>query len=157
MLNHEMTLKSLKNTLHIPKKQGGATFISWMIVAGFGLLIASAVIKVAPYYVQDYNVQKFMRNIASEPNAKKMNKRQVFSKVEKHLNINNLYGLEEAYYGSRDKSKKIKNPFTLKKLKKGKNRQQLSVHYQVPVKWIGNLSFLIDFKHSVIMGEVNNK
>ena len=154
-------MQALNKTSNMPminlKKQGGATFITWMIVAGFAILIASAVIKVAPYYIQDYNVQKFMNNIASEPNAKKMSKRQIFRKVEKHLDINNLYGLENAYYASRGKGNKKSNPFSLKKLKRGNNRQQLSVHYQVPVKWIGNLSFLIDFKHSVVMGEVNKK
>jgi hypothetical protein len=140
-----------------PKKQGGATFITWMIVAGFAVLVASAIVKVAPYYVEHYNVQKFMKVLASERNAKTMNKRQVFAKVEKYLNINSLYGLEQAYYDSRDRSKHVDNPFTLKKMKKGKNRQMLSVHYKVPVKWIGNLSFLIDFKHSVVMGEPNFK
>ncbi len=135
------------------RKQRGATFITWMIVAGFGIMLASAVVKVAPYYVQHHNVQKFMDTIAAEPNAKKLNKRQIFSKVEKHLTINSLYGLETAYYGSRGKKAKFDNPFTFKRLKKGNNRNQLSVKYQVPVKWIGNLSFLIDFKHAVVMGE----
>lgn len=130
-------------------KQRGATFVTWLIVAGFGLMVASAVIKVAPYYVEHYNVQKFMNTIAAEPNARKMGKRQIFSKVEKHLDINSLYGLEKAYYAGKGKSS---NPFTFKKTKKGGNK--LSVKYQVPVKWIGNLSFLIDFKHSVVMGEV---
>lgn len=143
------------NTIKLnSKKQSGATFISWLIVAGFAIMIASAVIKVAPYYLEHYNVQKFMNSIAAEPNANKFGKRQVFAKVEKHLNINNLYGLEKAFYASRGKTKAA-NPFALKKLKKGKNRQELSVKYQVPVKWIGNLSFLIDFKHSVVMGEVS--
>jgi len=132
-------------------KQRGATFVTWLIVAGFGLLVASAVIKVAPYYVEDYNVQKFMETIAAEPNAEKMGKRQIFSKVEKHLNVNSLYGLEKAYYASKGKSK-ASNPFTFKKTKKGDNK--LSVKYQVPVKWIGNLSFLVDFSHSVVMGKV---
>jgi len=139
------------------KKQRGATFITWMIVAGFVVLVASAFIKVAPYYVEHYNVQKFMDTIASQPNAKKLNKRQIFTKVEKHLDINNLYGLEKAFYASKGNKAKADNPFTLKKLKKGKNRQQLSVNYQVPVKWIGNLSFLVDFKHAVVMGEANKK
>lgn len=135
------------------QKQRGATLISWMIVAGFGIMVASAVIKVSPYYVEHYNVQKFMDNIASEPNANKMNKRQIFSKVEKHLTVNSLYGLEQAFYDSKKHNSRINNPFTFKKMKKGKNRHKLSVKYQVPVKWIGNLSFLVDFKHSVIMGE----
>lgn len=136
-------------------KQKGATLISWLIVAGFAVMMASAVIKVAPYYVEHYNVQKMMDNIASEPNAKKMNKRQIFSKVEKHLTINSLYGLEKAFYDSQSRGSKVDNPFSFKKLKKGKNRHKLSVKYQVPVKWIGNLSFLVNFKHSVIMGETN--
>lgn len=148
MRKNKLTLNS--------EKQRGATLISWLIVAGFGIMFASAVIKVAPYYLEHTNVQKFMDTIASGPNANKLSKRQIYSKVEKHLDINNLYGLEQAYYKSRGKSK-AENPFALKRLKKGNNRQELSVKYQVPIKWVGNLSFLIDFKHAVVMGEVNKK
>ena len=139
------------------KKQAGATLVSWMIVAGLGILAASAVVKVAPYYVEFNSVKGLMKNIASEPGIKNADKRQINSKIEKYLNLNNLRSLEESYYGSRAQNPKTKNPFKVTKLKKGEKRQKLTVEYPVKTNWIGNLSFLIDFKHSVVLGEPDNK
>ena len=139
------------------KKQRGATLVSWLLVAGLGVLAASAVVKVAPYYVEFNSVKSLMKNIASEPGIKKADKRQINRKIERYLTLNSLRSLEDSYYASRDKNSKAKNPFKVTKLKKGNNRKKLSVEYPVKSNWIGNLSFLIDFKHSVVLGEPDNK
>jgi hypothetical protein len=138
------------------RKERGATLITWLIVAGFGILTASAVIKVAPYYVEFHGVKNLMKGIASESGIKTANMRQVNARIERYLNVNSLYALEHAYYNSRPGTpakSKTKNPFKLKLLKKGKNRRALTVRYSVPQPWIGNLSFLVKFQHSVILGE----
>ena len=137
------------------RKQAGATLVSWLIVASLGVTAASAVVKVAPYYVEFNNVKGMMRTIASTQGIKKANMRQINQKIEKHLTVNSLYALEDAYYSSRPNTpKKIrtKNPFTLKKDKKS-SRRILTVAYDVPQSWIGNLFFLIKFKHAVVLGE----
>lgn len=136
------------------KKQRGATLISWLMVAGFGVLIASAVVKVVPFYVEFNNVKGLMKDIASEPGMKKANMRMVNKKVEKHMTVNSLYALEYAYYNSKPNTKpslRTKNPFSLKRLKKA-NKRILTVQYDVPQPWIANLSFLISFKHAVVLG-----
>jgi len=138
------------------KKQAGATMVAWMIGAGFGILIASAVIKVAPVYMEFSGVKGMMKTIASEPGIKNADKRQVNKKIAKFLNLNNLRTLEDSFYGSRDKKSGKKNPFKLTKLKKGNKRQKLTVEYPVVTSWFSNLSFLMDFKHSVILGEPEN-
>lgn len=138
------------------KKQVGATLVAWMIGAGFGILAASAVVKVAPYYMEFNTVKSLMKNIASEPGIKNADKRQINKKIENYLSLNNLRSLETSYYSSRKKGSGNKNPFKVTKLKKGNKRQKLSVEYPVTTNWVGNLSFLIDFKHSVILGEPDN-
>lgn len=141
------------------RKQRGATLASWLIVAGLAVLIASAVVKVVPYYVEFSNVKGLMKDIAAEPSMKKANMRMVNSKIEKHLNINSLYALEYAYYNSKPgvaPEMKTKKPFTLKRLK-GANKRILTVEYDVPQPWIGNLSFLINFKHAVVLGFPDEK
>ncbi len=138
------------------RKQRGATLVSWLIVAGLGVMAASAVVKVAPYYVEFNNVKGMMKVIAGSPGIKNANMRQINSKVEKHLNVNQLYALENAYYNSKPgipAKTKTTNPFSLKKQRKGKNKRVLTVQYDVPQSWIGNLFFLIKFKHSVLLGE----
>lgn len=138
------------------KKQLGASMVTWMIGAGLGILAASAVIKVAPFYVEFNSVKGLMKNIASEPGIKNADKRVVNRKIEKYLNLNNLRSLEDSFYASRTKGSGKKNPFKLTKLKKGNNRKKLTVEYPVVSNWVGNLSFLIDFKHSVVLGEPDN-
>ncbi len=134
------------------RKQRGATMVSWLVVAGLGIVAASAVVKVAPYYMEFHNVKKMMTSIASETGIKTANMRQINTKIEKQLNVNGLRALEETYYASRHPGSKVKKPFVIKRLKKGNNKRMLKVTYDVPQPWIGNLSFLINFKHAVILG-----
>jgi len=142
------------------RKQRGATLVSWLIVAGFGILTASAVVKVAPYYIEFNTVKGFMKRIAAEPGIKKASTRQINMKIEKHLQVNNLRGLEASYYSSgrydQSKGKKKEKPFKIYRLKKGNNRK-LTVVYEVPQPWVANLSFLIDFRHAVVLGEPEMK
>ena len=138
------------------RKQRGATFISWLIVAGLGILIASAVVKVVPFYIEFNTVKGFMKNIASEPGIKRASPTQIRIKIEKHLQVNNLRGLEASFYSSgtydQTKGKTKKKPFKIVRMKKQKLRK-LTVEYAVPQPWIANLSFLIDFRHAVVLGE----
>jgi len=138
------------------KKQQGATFITWLLVAGFMILVASAVVKVAPYYIEFNSVKSMMKEIAGESGIKNANKHQINSKVAKYLNVNNLRGLEKAFYARNAKDGKSKNPFTIVRLKKGNNRKKLMVKYPVETAWISNLSFLIKFQYEVVLGEPDN-
>jgi len=137
------------------RRQSGATLVSWLIAAGFGIMLASAAVKVVPYYIEFSNVKEMMKVIASSTGAKKANLRQINTKIEKHLSVNGLAALEDAYYKSRPGTPanvKTKNPFTLKKDRKS-GRRILTVAYDVPQSWIGNLFFLMKFKHAVVLGE----
>ena len=141
--------------MKIKKKQQGATMITWLIVAAFFGLTASAVVKVAPYYIEFNSVKSMMKNIAGTANIEKANMRIINTKIEKHLTVNSLYALEKLYYASKNRSTptKTKRPFVITRIKKTKNKRKLTVNYDVPVPWIGNLSFLVKFKHSVMLGE----
>ncbi|MEE9445493.1 MAG: DUF4845 domain-containing protein [Cocleimonas sp.] len=138
------------------KKQQGATFITWLVVAGFMILVASAVVKVAPYYIEFNSVKSMMKDIAGESGIKTANKHQINSKVAKYLNVNNLRGLEKVFYASKSRDGKTENPFSIVRLKKGDNRKKLTVNYPVETPWISNLSFLIKFEHAVVLGEPDN-
>jgi hypothetical protein len=129
-------------------KQKGATFITWMIVATIGMLLLSAVLKIGPSYLEYNSVRSMMRAIAEEPGIKDKNKRYVYSQVRKYININSMYSLEKAML--KDKI------FHVSLLRKGNKRKQLSVHYVVQKHWLGNLSYLMDFEYSVILGETND-
>lgn len=132
--------------------------VSWLIAAGIGILMVSAVIKVAPFYIEFNNVKGLMTEIASEPGIKRASLGRIQTKIERYLLVNNLRGLEDTYYstGKYDnskKGKKKKSPFRLLRMKKGKSNRMLVVEYTIPEPWIGNLSFLMDFRHAVVLGE----
>ena len=138
------------------KKQRGATLISWFLFAGFGLFLTSAVAKIVPYYIEYNSIKTMMTEIASERGIQKAGKREIDVKVGKYLNINGINSLDRAYKARSTSSKnKAKNPFKVKKIKKGKfkGKRILSVNYTVPQPWVGNVTFLLTFSHAVILGE----
>ena len=135
------------------KRQVGATMVAMMLIVGFSILATSAVVKVAPYYMEFNTVKSMMKNIASEPGIKKADQRLINSKIEKYMNTNNLRGLEKSYYESDNRNSSKKNPFKVTRIKKSNNLKKLSVEYPIVTSWIGNLSFLMKFEHSVVLGE----
>lgn len=128
-------------------KQKGATLITWMIIATIAILMFSAAIKIGPSYLEHNSVRSMMKSIASEPGIKDKDKRYVYAQVNKYININGMYTLEKAM--AKDKV------FKVSELREGNRRKRLSVHYEVKKHWLGNLSYLMDFKYSVILGEKN--
>jgi len=130
------------------RKQQGATLITWLIGIAIGIGIVSAALKVGPSYLEYNSVRSLMNTIATAPGAEKAHRRELMAKVEKHLNINNMADLEQAYYANKGTKD---NPFQIVKLKKG-NKRELTVQYKVEKSWFGNLSFLIDHKYAVELG-----
>ena len=129
------------------KNQQGLTFISWLIVAAVGMLILSAALKIGPSYIEFNSVRSMMNSIAAEPGIKTKSSKYVYGQINKYMNINGLYALE--------KISAKKKPFKLSLMKKGNNRKRLRVNYEVKIPWLGNISYLLDFKYAVILGEKN--
>lgn len=127
-----------------PKAQQGATLITWLIMVSIGIVIVSAGLKVGPYYLEYNSVRSLMNSIASEPGIERASKREIMAKVDRYLNVNSMDSL----------SGKVgeENPFTIVKLKKT-NQRELAVQYEVRKSWMGNLSFLMDYKYQVPLGK----
>lgn len=128
-------------------KQKGATFITWMIIATVAILMFSAAMKIGPSYLEHNAVRSMMKSIAAEPGIKDKSSRYVYAQVNKYININGMYTLEKAMAHTK--------VFKVSELRKGNRRKRLSAHYEVKKHWLGNLSYLMDFKYSVILGEKN--
>lgn len=134
------------------KQQQGATVISWMIGIAVGILLISGGLKISPHYIEFNSVKSFMNRIAAEPGIKNRNKRDIMGRIEKHLNINSMEGLSNAYYGSKAPKSNIEKPFKIVRLKKG-HRRQLAVKYRVETPWLGNIAFLMDYAYQVELGK----
>ena len=133
-------------------KQKGATLISWMIGIAVGILIVSAGLKIGPNYLEYSSVKSLMDGIATEPGIEKKNKREIMARVERYLNVNSLESLSKVYYEGKSGKPGTKRPFEVVKLKKS-NKRELSVQYEVKKSWLGNVSFLMDYKYSVELGK----
>ena len=129
------------------KQQQGLTLISWMIVATIGILIMSAGLKIVPSYLEFNSVRSMMNSIAAEPGIKTKSSQYVYGQISKYMNVNSLYNLEKIFAK--------KKPFKLSLMKRGNNRKRLRVNYEVKVPWLGNISYLLDFKYAVVLGEKN--
>ncbi len=127
------------------KNQQGLTLISWIVVAAIGILIMSAGLKIGPAYLEFHSVRSMMNSIAEEPDIKTKSSRYIYSQLNKYMNINGMYTLE--------KISAKKNPFKVYIMKKGKNKKRLRVKYEVRIPWMGNISYLLDFKYAVTLGE----
>ena len=134
------------------QKQQGATLISWMIMISVAILIVSGALKVGPNYVEYNSVKSFMDGIAAEPGIERQNKREILSRVERYLNINGMESLSQVYYEGKTGKGGAKNPFSVVKLRKS-NKRELMVEYEVKKPWLGNLSFLMNYKYSVELGK----
>lgn len=135
-----------------PKTQQGATLITWLIMVSIGIVIVSAGLKVGPYYLEYNSVRSLMNSIASEPGIERANKREIMAKVERYLNVNSMDSLSEAFYAGKSGNPGTENPFKIVKLKKS-NQRELAVQYEVRTQWMGNLSFLMDYKYQVPLGK----
>lgn len=127
-----------------PKAQQGATLITWLIMVSIGIVIVSAGLKVGPYYLEYNSVRSLMNSIASEPGIERASKREIMAKVDRYLNVNSMDSLSG--------TAGAENPFTIVKLKKT-NQRELAVQYEVRKSWMGNLSFLMDYKYQVPLGK----
>ncbi|MCK5903329.1 MAG: DUF4845 domain-containing protein [Cocleimonas sp.] len=121
------------------------SFLSWMVVIALSILVFSAAVKIGPKYLEYNGVRSMMDNIAMEPEIKQQSATYVYKKLDKYMDINGMADLQRIA--------QKKRPFKLSLMKKGNNRKRLSVQYEVRVPWVGNLSYLIDFKYAVILGE----
>lgn len=139
----------MKSSQH---KQKGATLIAWMIGISVGILIVSAGLKIGPNYLEFHSVKSLMDGIAAEPGIEKRNKREIMARVEKYLNVNSLESLSKVYYNGKSGKPGTKKPFSVVKLKKS-NKRELAVQYESVKPWLGNISFLMDYKYSVELGK----
>ena len=116
------------------KSQRGASFLSWISIAGVVIFGFVTVVKLAPVYMEFEAVKSMVEDIAADPAISANNTQAVRSKISDYLNVNGLYTIEPGY-------------FSLVTLPEKKNRKALQVEYEVRKPWLANIDFLLTFKH----------
>ena len=130
-------MKKLNNK----KNQLGASFISWLLGISLILMVAITLVQLIPSYIQYNSVITIVDDIAANSQSLKQGKRALRGEFSKRLNINGL-----------DSVIKV-DDLKIKTIKGGERGRQLVLAYQVKKHWLGNIDLLLQFDHSVKIGE----
>ena len=112
-------------------KQKGLTLISWLIVIAFVGFNGLMALNVAPVYINDSSVKSIMSNLERDADVRGKDARKLKDIVIKRLKINNLYDIK-------------KDNITVTK---GRNSYVVTIEYEPRGRLVGNLDYIISFKH----------
>ena len=112
-------------------KQKGLTLISWIVVIVFLLFQAVIAMNVIPVYITDSSVKKIMAALPDDAKARETSTKGLKALVAKRLNINSVYSIKSEHI----------------KVKKGRGENIVTIEYEPRGKLIGNLEFIVSFKH----------
>ncbi len=115
------------------KKQGGMTFLGFVIIAALALCIVFAGIAVVPAYIEFFGVKKIIQRIGADGNLDSMSKKEIALEFDKNADT----GYVTVIKGSE---------LVISKDETGK--QVVTAEYQVVKPLAFNLSALMDFKVS---------
>ncbi|CAA6818157.1 MAG: Unknown protein [uncultured Thiotrichaceae bacterium] len=125
------------------RKQGGATFITWLFGVAVAIFLAILTMKLVPVYIEHESVKSMIDDIATDSNMKDANKRVIRTKIDKVLNINSM---DDQLRGK---------DFLIERVKGTKNRRELKVEYEVRKPWMANLDFVVKFEYAKELGSID--
>jgi hypothetical protein len=112
------------------KRQGGASFLIWLILIGllgFGTVIG---FRLMPIYIQAYTVEQILEDVALDSQGKKRNKHQIWSLISRRFDINNVNDVKkESFSFTREKGKTT-----------------IAIQYETRTKLVGNLDGVARFE-----------
>lgn len=112
-------------------KQKGLTFISWLIILGIVLFNGIIALNVAPVYFNDHSVRTLMRNLEVDSSVRGSTAKALKQTIAKRLRINSVYSVKKEHISVR----------------KGKNGYLVTIKYEPRGKLIGNLDYIVTFRH----------
>ena len=111
--------------------QRGLTMISWLIVIVFLLFQGVIAMNVIPVYLTDSSVKKIMEALPGDVSAQEAGTKQLNGLVAKRLSINSIYSIKPEHIA----------------VKKGRAENIVTIEYEPRGKLIGNLDYIVSFKH----------
>jgi hypothetical protein len=127
--------KAIKNPMsgNLMSGQRGLTLISWIVVIVFLLFQGVIAMNVIPVYMTDSSVKSIMEELPSDAAARDADPKKLKLLVIRRLNINSVYSIK---------------PDNIK-VKKGRAENIVTIEYEPRGKLIGNLDYIVSFKHEV--------
>lgn len=125
------------------RKQRGASFVGWLVIAAVTVFALVTVAKIVPVYMEFATVKSMVDEIAADESVSaKSNNRQLRAHLDKYMNVNGLYEVKPEY-------------FSVVKLPEKQNAKALQVEYEVRKHWLANIDFTMNFQHAAVLKRQN--
>ena len=115
------------------KRQNGITIVSLLIMVAIALFVVTNAIKIAPIYIENFNVEHSLETIANEINENKIAPKDFKSKLITRLKNNNVTRITEDHINI---SGGVNNTDTI------------NIEYEVRKPFMGNIEFVMSFQNS---------
>jgi predicted membrane protein len=118
------------------KPQSGMTMLSWLVVLGIAVFFILIGIKMVPTYLENYSVKQVLLAMENDRTVRKMSANEMKKNFMKRLKINSVYEFDRSWI----------------KIKKEKFGTRISVDYEIRKPVAGNVSILMVFSDSALIG-----
>lgn len=119
--------------MKLPNQQRGMTGIGWLFTIAIVILVLLSVIKLAPAYINQFNVSSVLSSLKNEPGIGNMSGGKVINTIMKRLDINLVKDVtREDIYISQESGVRV-----------------IEIEYQVQRNLLGNVDVLIHFNNRI--------
>lgn len=119
-------------------KQHGASLLSWVAIIAMVVVIGTAALKLAPIYMEYWNIISILDNMQKEKSLQGASKQDLATTFAKRLDINGIRDLKRGDY----KITKVQ----------GKRAYNFRVNYEARRSLMGNLSIVASFDRTFEVG-----
>lgn len=76
--------------MNLKQQQKGLSLIAWLVVIAVLAFFTVSGLRLFPLYMESFTVSSVLDAVASESGVSKLNKRAVWSRIEKRLDVNSI-------------------------------------------------------------------
>jgi len=113
------------------KKQKGLTLISILILLAVLLFNGIIALNIVPVYINDRSIKTLMKNLETDSSVRGKTPKALKAVITKRLRMNNVYSVTKEHIT----------------IKRAKNDYYITIEYEPRDKLMGNLDYIVSFKH----------
>lgn len=84
--------------MHPMRRQQGLSLFAWLILIALAAFLLVVALKLVPIYLDYFNAVESLEAVAREPGTSKENKRVIWSKIDKRLNLSYVDAVKAEHF-----------------------------------------------------------
>ena len=120
------------------RKQRGVSILGWFVIIVMVAIIGTGALKLAPVYLEFYNIVSIVENMQNEPGLKGATRQEIITTFGKRLSVNSIRDIK-------------KDDYDVKRIE-GRKGYEFRVHYEARRSLMGNLSIVATFDRTFEVG-----